>query len=378
MYNIFRRIGEIIIPTVYSDALSYGEYLGRLTNKLKEVIDWINGTKFVNTINGASGDVKLGTLHFSGYTDKSYDGSANVEVRIPTGSSGGEIAQLTFTGASTGVYDGSEAMTINIPSGTVASVNGKTGEVVLDATDVGAASKSDIPSTLPNPQSLTLKKNGETVLYDGTKPIEFDVTTSGQGVTSVNGKSGDVTLDANDVNAIPNSVTKLSNPYALILGGAVSATYDGSQAVTVNIPAGGGSSAVTSVNGQTGAVRLTAADVGATTDEQLPKGVKLAITANGTFSVTTGLTHYFTSQGLYLVVLRGKILMISPTPTVSLIENATSNETGTPDAFFSLFLYQVTDTSNPLSVTAAADTGATAVTYTIARFDLWSDATGIY
>lgn len=307
MYNIFRRIGEIIIPTVYSDALSYGEYLGRLTQKLKEIIEWVNGTKFVNTINGASGDVKLGTLHFSGYTDKSYDGSANVEVRIPTGSSGGEIAQLTFTGASTGVYDGSEAMTVNIPSGTVASVNGKTGEVVLDATDVGAAAKSDIPTTLPNPQSLTLKKNGETVLYDGTNPIEFDVTTSGQGVTSVNGKSGDVTLDANDVNAIPNTVSRLANPYALVFGGAVSATYDGSQAVTVNIPAGGSGSAVTSVNGKTGTVVLTADDIsGVAKSSAIPNKVVMiaissgTVTGSGTIS-TTDLTQYMPSGGTYFV-----------------------------------------------------------------------------
>lgn len=313
MYNIFRRIGEIIIPTVYSDALSYGEYLGRLTNKLKEVIDWINGTKFVNTINGASGDVKLGTLHFSGYTDKSYDGSANVEVRIPTGSSGGEIAQLTFTGASTGVYDGSEAMTVNIPSGTVASVNGKTGEVVLDATDVGAASKSDIPSTLPNPQTLTLKKNGTTMLYDGSTPIEFSV--EGAGVTSVNGKSGDVTLDANDVNALPNTVTKFSNPYALILGGAVSATYDGSAPVTVNIPAGGSGGAVTSVNGKTGTVVLTGDDIsGVAKTSSIPNRVVLTTISSGQAQAGATLTQYMPTGGLYFVTFTLSPLAASENP----------------------------------------------------------------
>lgn len=307
MYNFFRRIGEIIIPTVYSDALSYGEFLGKLTNKLREVVDWINNTKFVNTINGATGDVKLGTLHFSGYTNKSYDGSANVEVHIPTGTGAGEIAELTFTGASTGVYNGSEAMTINIPGGTVASVNGKTGVVTLNAEDVGAVDVEDLPKKLPNPQTLTLKKNGETKIYDGSVPIEFDVSGQTGGVTSVNGQTGAVVLDANSVNAIPNTVNRMPNPYALIFGGAVSATYDGTQAVTVNIPAGGGSGAVTSVNGKTGAVTLKVSDIqGAAKTSEIPNRVVMTPISSGVVSGTgtvgDDLTQYMPTGGTYIVV----------------------------------------------------------------------------
>ena len=307
MYNIFRRIGEIVIPTVYSDALSYGEFLGKLTNKLREVVDWINNTKFVNTINGATGDVKLGTLHFSGYTNKSYDGSANVEVHIPTGTGAGEIAELTFTGASTGVYNGSEAMTINIPSGTVASVNGKTGTVMLNAEDVGAVGEEDLPKKLPNPQPLTLKKYGETITYDGSTPIEFEVYNESGGVTSVNGQTGEVILDANSVNAIPNTVNKLPNPYALIFEGAVSATYDGTEAVTVNIPGGGGGGGVTSVNGKTGAVKLNVTDIpGAAKTSDVPNRVVMTPITSGSVVgsgniVTHDVEADMPSGGVYVV-----------------------------------------------------------------------------
>lgn len=101
-------------------------------------------------------------------------------------------------------------------------------------------------------------------------------------VNSVNGMKGDVTLTAADVGAIANvngSVknnniaagavtadkmaagvipTKLPNPQKLTFSGAVTGEYDGSKAVNIDIPAGGGggTGAVDSVNGMTGAVVL--------------------------------------------------------------------------------------------------------------------------
>lgn len=105
-------------------------------------------------------------------------------------------------------------------------------------------------------------------------------------VNSVNGMTGVVTLTAADVGAIANvngSVknnniadgavtadkmaagvipTKLPNPQKLTFTGAVTGEYDGSQAVSIDIPAGGGGGgeggggAVDSVNGMTGAVVL--------------------------------------------------------------------------------------------------------------------------
>lgn len=103
-------------------------------------------------------------------------------------------------------------------------------------------------------------------------------------VNSVNGMKGDVTLTAADVGAIANvngsvknnniadgAVTaeklaagvipeKLPNPKKLTFSGAVTGEYDGSEAVNIDIPAGGGGGgtggAVDSVNGMTGAVVL--------------------------------------------------------------------------------------------------------------------------
>ena len=72
----------------------------------------------------------------------------------------------------------------------VTSVNGKTGDVNLLATDVSA-----IPSTLPGTVGQVLTKT-----VDGQEWKDAPVT-------SVNGKTGDVALSATDVSAIPSTLT---------------------------------------------------------------------------------------------------------------------------------------------------------------------------
>lgn len=84
-------------------------------------------------------------------------------------------------------------------------------------------------------------------------------------VTSVNSKTGAVTLSATDVSAIPSTLTgtagqvltktadgqewkdvdiptTLPNPNALTFTGAVTGSYDGAEPLTVNIPSSGGGS----------------------------------------------------------------------------------------------------------------------------------------
>lgn len=69
---------------------------------------------------------------------------------------------------------------------------------------------------------------------------------SGGAVSSVNGQTGTVVLNAEDVGALPDTTqipavpAALPNPNKLTFTGAVSAEYDGSAAVSVEIPEGGG------------------------------------------------------------------------------------------------------------------------------------------
>jgi hypothetical protein len=194
----------------------------------------------------------------------------------------------------------------NVPPGGVTSVNGETGAVVLDATDVGAAAAShnhaasaitsgtfdaaripDISATYV-PISSKGANNGVASLNSSGKvpltqlPEEFsggDTVTSvngqvgdvtldatdvgasasghthtGLGVSSVNGDTGDVTLFAADVGAIPTSAAGAASGVATLDSGG-----DVPLAQLGNVPA----APVTSVNGDTGVVVLTASDVSA-------------------------------------------------------------------------------------------------------------------
>ena len=107
----------------------------------------------------------------------------------------------------------------NAPAGSaVSSVNGQTGAVVLDADDVGA---------LPDDTTYVSSFNGSTGAVTYTAPV-----------TSVNTKTGAVSLSASDVGALPDTTTFVSS-------------FNGSTgAVTYTAP-------VTSVNGSTGAVTVS-------------------------------------------------------------------------------------------------------------------------
>lgn len=62
----------------------------------------------------------------------------------------------------------------------------------------------------------------------------------GQLTAAVAGLERDIDgLTAADVGALPDTVTKLPSPASLTFSGAAAGSYDGSQAVTINIPYGG-------------------------------------------------------------------------------------------------------------------------------------------
>lgn len=173
--------------------------------------------------------------------------------------------------------------TNNAPPYPVKSVNAKTGDVVLTASDVGA-----LPDTTVIPTKTSDLTNDSGFLTSAP-------------VSSVNGKTGAVVLNASDVNALPNTTTYVSTvdgSSGAVTTNAVKTTTQSlsdaqkTQART-NIGAGTSSfsgdygdlsnkptiptktsdltndsgfltdAPVDSVNGKTGAVELAASDVGA-------------------------------------------------------------------------------------------------------------------
>ena len=127
--------------------------------------------------------------------------------------------------ASLNVYSKEESDALGGGGGAVDSVNGQTGEVILNAADVGA-----LPSNYSAPVASVNGKTDEVILNAadvGALPSNYSAP-----VTSVNGKTNEVILNAADVGALPSNYTPPAAP-------------------------------VTSVNGKTNAVTLSAADVGA-------------------------------------------------------------------------------------------------------------------
>lgn len=134
--------------------------------------------------------------------------------------------------------------------GAVDSVNGQTGDVVLDADDVGALESGDNISLLTNDAGyLATVASDSSLTGNGTAGSPLSVVGGGGAVDSVNGQTGVVVLDADDVGALATVATDAT------------LTGDGTTGSPLSVVGGGG--AVTSVNGQTGNVILDADDVGA-------------------------------------------------------------------------------------------------------------------
>lgn len=173
--------------------------------------------------------------------------------------------------------------TNNAPPYPVKSVNAKTGDVVLTASDVGA-----LPDTTVIPTKTSDLTNDSGFLTSAP-------------VSSVNGKTGAVVLNASDVNALPNTTTYVSTvdgSSGAVTTNAVKTTtqfLSDAQKTQARTNIGAGTSSfsgdygdlsnkptiptktsdltndsgfltdapVDSVNGKTGTVKLSASDVGA-------------------------------------------------------------------------------------------------------------------
>ena len=293
----------------------------------------------------------------------SYDGSERKEITVSAGD-GGSITETDPTVPAWAKAENKPSYTAEevgaLPSTykpPVTSVNGKTGAVSLVASDVGALPNTTViptvPNALKNPYPLTI--NG--VSYDGSEAktvtiestgggasVELDTTLTQYGKaadagavgnaiaqetaareaavnslneanvkqdTEIGKKANDADLaavaksgsyeDLKNKPTIPTVPTALKNPNKLKLTGAVTAEYDGSAEVSVEIPAGGGNDYTLPIASATtlGGVKPIAAtadmtqDVGVTTDGKLKAP---AVAAPSDSQIKTAVDAFLTAN----------------------------------------------------------------------------------
>lgn len=140
---------------------------------------------------------------------------------------------------------------------------GENGNWFIGDTDTGKPSRgepgsdAEVPETLPNPYPLAGTINGIEFEYDGTSAIVLNAPAPPQpnwGTAMVkmlqeHNESEEAHQDIRD--AIPTVPAALPNPNKLTFTGAVEAEYDGSSAVSVTIPAGGGADISLGITGAT-------------------------------------------------------------------------------------------------------------------------------
>lgn len=228
-------------------------------------------------------------LTFTGAVTGSYDGSAPMSVEIPTVPT--KTSQLTNDSGfltshqSLAAYRTAAAQDI-IDSGKVDKVTGKG----LSTNDYTAAAKAKVDAIPANP------KYTDTV-YDDTALKERVATIEGK--ESAWDAKSDFSGSYNDLTDKPTIPTALPNPNALTFTGAVAGTYDGSQAVTINIPEGSAGNmkkltftgAVTGEYDGTTDVNIDIPIATSSTAGTIKVGNGLSISADGTLSVTTA-TYY--------------------------------------------------------------------------------------
>lgn len=230
---------------------------------LKHLVDYNNPhrvtkeqlglSKVVTSINGESGDVTIPTVindakltiqqngtEIGNFTANSaVDKTVNITVptklsELEDDSSFAKTSELP-TKTSELENDSGYITSADIPNIPVTTVNGKTGAVVLNATDVRALPDT---TTIPDKTSQLINDSGYITSTDIPNiPVQ-----------SVNGKTGVVELTAADVGALPNTTTIPTKISQL--------SNDSGYITSVEAP-------VQSVNGKSGAVELTSTDVGA-------------------------------------------------------------------------------------------------------------------
>ena len=193
--------------------------------------------------------------------------------------------------------------------GAVESVNGKTGVVVLTASDVGAGTYSKPSGGIPKTDLASAVQ---------TSLGKADTALQSAPVTSVNSKTGAVVLTASDVGAGTYSKPSGGIPKT-DLASAVQTSLGKADTALQSAP-------VTSVNSKTGAVVLTASDVGSqaapiVVTQSAPTAITLADNTVYYLSGVTSLTISYPASGHWecLIVLTtassGTVTITLPTST---------------------------------------------------------------
>lgn len=200
-------------------------------------------------------------------------GHVDLELADVTGVGGAPLASPVFTGnpqaptPSAGNASAALATTQFVASNSVASFNTRTGAVTLSLADITAAGGA--PSASPfftgSPQAPTLPPGTNNQQLATTAFVMAEVAASTAGVASWNGRSGNVSLQANDLSAVGGALTASPSfsgtPSAPTAAPGTSTTQ---LATTAFVQAALGTG-VTSFNGRSGTVNLTNSDVVAVT-----------------------------------------------------------------------------------------------------------------
>lgn len=180
--------------------------------------------------------------------------------------------------------------------------------------DSGYAKTTDIPDKLPNPQKLTFA-GAITAEYDGSGAVTVTIPESSGGSGVSDEKIAEAvgtymethpieetdptvpewakqqekpSYTAEEVEALPNTTTTLPNPYPLTFTGGASGSYDGSEALTINIPSGGDGSTYYVTPEQFGAI-----GDGVTDDSE---AFRQAIETEKPIVCMTGKDYYFANE----------------------------------------------------------------------------------
>lgn len=176
---------------------------------------------------------------------------------------------------------------------------GLTKEEVVDALEYTPAKASDIPTTDISANTAARHSHSNKDVLDNIAEI---TSISGGAVTG--GANALVTkevLDATSQLITDEIPTALKNPYALTFDGAASGTYDGSSAVTINIPSGSSYVNVKDYGAKGDGSTDDTTAIQSALNASKTKGIPYVCFPSGTYKVSATSTdnNFYTALNLY-------------------------------------------------------------------------------